>query len=68
LAYTCGRTCISSPDYGLHTENILPAYKDLSTLLFEVFGLGRVAVNSLSEVTSKALYMELTSTLPLPQG
>ncbi len=53
------QTFIPSLGDSIHGEDISPAYRDFSSLLVEVFGLPRVAVNSLGKVTCKACYVEL---------
>ncbi len=58
------QTFIPSLGDSLHSEDISPALRDFSSLLFGVFGLPWVAVNSLGKVTCQALYVEFTSTLP----
>ncbi len=55
LAYWIGlrlRPYLPALGSGPHAVDILPAYKDLSNLLIEVFGLPSVSVSNLAEVSS----------------
>jgi hypothetical protein len=52
---------------GPHAEDIPPAFKELASLLLEVFSLPEVSVASLADVTSKYVYSQFTSTLPPPK-
>jgi hypothetical protein len=52
---------------GPHAEDIPPAFKELASLLLEVFSLPEVSVTSLADVTSKYVYGQFTSSLPPPK-
>jgi hypothetical protein len=62
-ASASGTTCTPLGG-GPHTKDIPLVFKELATLLLEVFSLPEVSVASLSDVTSKYMYSQFTSSLP----
>ncbi len=52
----CLRDCLPVPGGGSHAEVIPPVFKELASLLQEVFFLPEVSVTSLLDITSKYVY------------
>jgi hypothetical protein len=70
IAYWVGlrlRHALPALAAGPHAEAIPAFFKDLCTLLLEVFRLPSVSVSSLGEATAAGIYADLVSTPPPPK-